>query len=150
MHSTRQDFLIVHAAVMPTSVFPAPHGSTIIPERARLGVSVVMVKHQKREKIPSPISKHFAQTRLLIWADDSGRLEIYIKIGIHGIITKIIFFQHWALELVAALFHTLESKEVQSCALIQREKTLHRSWHRQSQRRGHSRHLHQFHLAVNT
>lgn len=32
---TRHDFLIVHAAVIPTSVFPAPQGSTMIPERAR-------------------------------------------------------------------------------------------------------------------
>jgi hypothetical protein len=28
-------FLIVHAAVIPTSVFPAPQGSTMIPDRAR-------------------------------------------------------------------------------------------------------------------
>ena len=33
---TRQDFLIVHAAVMPTSVLPAPQGRTMMPERARL------------------------------------------------------------------------------------------------------------------
>jgi hypothetical protein len=33
---TRQDFLIVQAAVMPTSVLPAPQGRTMIPERARL------------------------------------------------------------------------------------------------------------------
>lgn len=40
MQSTRHDFLMVHAAVMPTNVFPAPQGKTIIPERARLyGVS---------------------------------------------------------------------------------------------------------------
>lgn len=36
VHSTRQDFLIVQAAVMPTSVLPAPHGKTMMPERARL------------------------------------------------------------------------------------------------------------------
>lgn len=36
VQSTRQDFLMVHAAVMPTRVFPAPQGSTIMPERARL------------------------------------------------------------------------------------------------------------------
>jgi len=36
VHNTRQDFLIVQAAVIPTNVFPAPHGKTIIPERARL------------------------------------------------------------------------------------------------------------------
>lgn len=36
VHKTRHDFLIVQAAVIPTNVFPAPHGNTIIPERARL------------------------------------------------------------------------------------------------------------------
>ena len=36
MHNTRQDFLIVQAAVIPTSVLPAPQGRTMIPERARL------------------------------------------------------------------------------------------------------------------
>lgn len=36
MQSTRVLFFIVQAAVTPTSVFPAPHGNTIIPERARL------------------------------------------------------------------------------------------------------------------
>ena len=106
--------MIVHAAVIPTSVFPAPHGSTIIPERARLGVSVVMVKHQKREKIPSPISKHFAQTRLLIWADDGGWLEIYIEIGVDGIVPKIIFLQHRIFEFIAALLHILEGAKSQS------------------------------------
>jgi hypothetical protein len=28
------DFFIVHAAVIPVRVFPAPHGSTIIPDLA--------------------------------------------------------------------------------------------------------------------
>ena len=36
VHNTRQDFLIVHAAVMPTRVLPAPQGSTMIPDLARL------------------------------------------------------------------------------------------------------------------
>ena len=35
LHSTRQERLIVHAATMPTSVLPAPQGSTMMPERAR-------------------------------------------------------------------------------------------------------------------
>jgi hypothetical protein len=29
-------FFIVHAAVIPTNVFPAPHGNTIMPDLARL------------------------------------------------------------------------------------------------------------------
>ena len=36
VQSTRHDFLIVQAAVIPTRVLPAPHGKTMIPERARL------------------------------------------------------------------------------------------------------------------
>jgi hypothetical protein len=40
VQSTRHDFLIVHAAVMPTRVLPAPHGSTMMPERARLADKV--------------------------------------------------------------------------------------------------------------
>ena len=36
VHNTRQDFLIVHAAVIPTRVFPAPQGRTMMPDRARL------------------------------------------------------------------------------------------------------------------
>lgn len=36
VHKTKVDFLTVQAAVIPTSVLPAPQGSTIIPERARL------------------------------------------------------------------------------------------------------------------
>ena len=36
VQSTRHDFLIVQAAVIPTRVLPAPHGNTMIPERARL------------------------------------------------------------------------------------------------------------------
>lgn len=36
VQSTRQDFFIVHAAVIPTNVLPAPQGRTMIPDRARL------------------------------------------------------------------------------------------------------------------
>lgn len=36
VHKTMVGFLIVQHAVMPTKVFPAPQGSTMIPERARL------------------------------------------------------------------------------------------------------------------
>ncbi len=35
VHKTITDFLIVHAAVIPTKVLPAPHGKTIIPDLAR-------------------------------------------------------------------------------------------------------------------
>lgn len=36
VQSTSTLFLIVHAAVIPTRVLPAPQGSTMIPDRARL------------------------------------------------------------------------------------------------------------------
>jgi hypothetical protein len=36
VHRTMHDFLMVQAAVMPTSVLPAPQGRTMMPERARL------------------------------------------------------------------------------------------------------------------
>ena len=36
VQSTRHDFLLVQAAVIPTKVLPAPHGNAMIPERARL------------------------------------------------------------------------------------------------------------------
>jgi hypothetical protein len=59
VHSTKQDFLIVQAAVMPTSVFPAPHGKTIMPERARLHITSIETAH-KIQKEDIPVSKHFA------------------------------------------------------------------------------------------
>lgn len=58
VHRTRQLFLTVHAAVMPTSVLPAPQGSTMIPERARLvigkGNSIVNQKRWHRATYPFP------------------------------------------------------------------------------------------------
>lgn len=119
--------MIVHAAVIPTSVFPAPQGSTIIPERALLDYAMLGRQSpknaEKKSDDTAPISKHFTQARLLIWADDRGRLEIYVKIGIHGIVTKIIFFQHGILELVATLLHVLGPKEVLRSAYTTRERT---------------------------
>lgn len=41
----KHDFLMVHAAVIPTRVLPAPHGSTIMPERARLDRIVNFTLH---------------------------------------------------------------------------------------------------------
>lgn len=85
----------------------------MIPERARLGVVSRHGKALKAGEDPSPISKHFAQTRLLIWANDGGWLEIYIEIGVHGIVPKIIFLQHGILEFIAALLHILYGMESQ-------------------------------------
>lgn len=36
VHRTMHDLRIVVAAVMPTKVLPAPHGKTMMPDRARL------------------------------------------------------------------------------------------------------------------
>jgi hypothetical protein len=38
---TRHDFLIVQAAVIPTKVLPAPQGSTMIPDLARLEEAII-------------------------------------------------------------------------------------------------------------
>ena len=57
VQSTRQDFLIVHAAVMPTRVFPAPQGSTMIPERARLE-SCQSADQSRGKSDHTPITKH--------------------------------------------------------------------------------------------
>ena len=81
----------------------------MIPERARLGGVSRHGKSLKAGPDSSPISKHFAQTRLLIWANDGGWLEIYIEIGVHGIVPKIIFLQHGVLEFITALLHVLGS-----------------------------------------
>lgn len=45
VHKTRQLFFIVHAAVIPTSVFPAPQGNTIMPDLARLLHSISVLQH---------------------------------------------------------------------------------------------------------
>jgi hypothetical protein len=44
VQSTMVGFLMVQQAVMPTNVLPAPHGNTMIPDRARL-------YRQKRRKV---------------------------------------------------------------------------------------------------
>jgi hypothetical protein len=48
VHNTKQLFLMVHAAVIPTRVLPAPHGSTMIPERARLSVNLLKIYNDKK------------------------------------------------------------------------------------------------------
>jgi hypothetical protein len=54
-------FLIVHAAVMPTSVLPAPHGRTMMPLRARLSecnrVSGRSSSHRATAE-DGPVAKH--------------------------------------------------------------------------------------------
>jgi hypothetical protein len=83
----------------------------MIPERARLNASRRGIsRHGERSawrKMTAPIPKHLAKARLLIRTNDSSRLEVDIKIGVHSIVAKIIFFQHGILEFVAALLHSL-------------------------------------------
>jgi len=55
VHKTRQDFLIVHAAVIPTNVLPAPHGSTIMPDRARLNILQHSYSIKMRENLTNPL-----------------------------------------------------------------------------------------------
>ena len=40
VHRTMHDLRIVVAAVMPTKVLPAPHGKTMMPDRARLSKGI--------------------------------------------------------------------------------------------------------------
>lgn len=75
VQSTRQDFLIVQAAVMPTNVFPAPHGSTMIPDRARLATRWLACRGVAGRK-PLPIPKHLTQTGFLVRSDDGGWLKV--------------------------------------------------------------------------
>lgn len=48
VQSTSVLFFIVQAAVTPTRVFPAPHGNTIIPERARLITLIELIHSHTR------------------------------------------------------------------------------------------------------
>jgi hypothetical protein len=44
-----------------------------------------------------PIAEHLAQTGFLIGTDNGGGLEINIKVGIDGIVAKVVFLEHWIL-----------------------------------------------------
>ena len=59
VHRTIQDFRIVHAAVIPTKVLPAPQGSTIIPDRARLRRSISGKKQQAYRETTNPFPNIF-------------------------------------------------------------------------------------------
>lgn len=54
-----------------------------------------------------PVSKHFAETCLLIWSDCRGRLEIDIKVCIDGVVPEVILFEHGILEFIAPLLDIL-------------------------------------------
>lgn len=57
---TKQLFLIVQAAVMPTKVLPAPQGSTIMPDRARLVIrNISHLQTSISQSNALPISEHF-------------------------------------------------------------------------------------------
>ena len=97
---------MVQAAVIPTSVLPAPQGNTMIPERARLR-EVVRTMKKLGNVWGVPISKHLTETRLLIRTNDSSWFEVDIEISVDRIISKVVFFEHRVLQLVAALLHIL-------------------------------------------
>jgi hypothetical protein len=83
----------------------------MIPERARLNASRGEISRyggrSAWRKRTAPVPKHFAQARLLIRTNDSSRLEVDIKVGVHRIVAKIIFLQHGILDFVAAFLHGL-------------------------------------------
>lgn len=105
VHNTRQLFLIVQAAVMPTSVFPAPHGNTMIPERARLkGVIACWLRSAAQDVNDAPISKHLTEAFLLVRTNYSGRFEINVKICVQRVVSKVVLFKHRILHVSASLF----------------------------------------------
>lgn len=101
VQSTRQLFLMVHAAVIPTKVLPAPQGSTMIPDRARLWVTSEELQRDGgcATKASLPVPEHLAQTLLLIRSDDSGWLQVYVEICVDSIVVKVVFFKHRVIQL---------------------------------------------------
>jgi len=71
VHMTKQHFFMVQAAVTPTKALPAPHGRTMIPDRARLLWSSEDGKRAKNVRDSNkPTPEHFSQTRPLIRTND--------------------------------------------------------------------------------
>jgi len=66
----------VHAAVIPTNVLPAPHGSTMMPDRARLDNPSENNLERDEGDFDEPVAKHLAQTRFLIRPDNSSRFKV--------------------------------------------------------------------------
>lgn len=54
-----------------------------------------------------PVTKHLGQTLFLVWSNDSNWLEINFEVGIDGVISEIIFLQHWVIDFVTSLFYVL-------------------------------------------
>lgn len=61
VQSTSTLFLMVHAAVMPTRVLPAPQGNTMMPDLARLRAKPVRSTIHFSHGEDSPVTKHLAQ-----------------------------------------------------------------------------------------
>lgn len=82
VHKTRHDFLIVHAAVMPTRVLPAPQGRTIIPERARLSGEIRWEYARMIDRRVLPVTKHLTQGLDLIRSNVRSWFQINVQVGI--------------------------------------------------------------------
>lgn len=103
-----QDFLIVQAAVMPTRVLPAPHGRTMIPDRARLPSSAMADEGKGSEGENVPVSKHLAETLFLIRTNGGRRFEINLERRIELIMSKVILLHHRIIQVQASPLDILQ------------------------------------------
>jgi hypothetical protein len=99
---------MVQAAVIPTSVFPAPQGSTMIPDLARLKVGQdSMTRNSAVSSQSLPVPEHLAQRSFLVRSNDGHRFEIYLKILIDIVCSEIILFQDGETDILALLLDGL-------------------------------------------
>ena len=55
-----------------------------------------------------PITEHLAQACLLIWSNDSCRLQVNVEICVNRIVPEVVLLQHWIFKLVATLLDILQ------------------------------------------
>ena len=119
VHSTRMLFLTVHAAVMPTSVLPAPHGNTMMPERARLDADPRQLHGGAARQWPAtptrepcsgvaPVAKHLAQRLFLVRPDQRRGPQVNVQVRVAAVVVEVVLFQHRVLKLNAAPLDVLE------------------------------------------
>jgi hypothetical protein len=123
VQSTSVLFLIVQAAVIPTSVFPAPQGKTMIPDLARLIIesgkdpkpSVFSPNEQMarwkeeraNERRSLPVSEHLGKRLLLIGSDDGNGLEVDLEVGVDVVVPEVVLFEDGELDVFAAFLDDL-------------------------------------------
>jgi len=55
-----------------------------------------------------PITEHLTQACLLIWSNDSCRLQVNVEICVNRIVPEVVLLQHWIFKLVATLLDILQ------------------------------------------